>query len=519
MPFGHRDHADLGRCEPLGKHRHGLVSGLLEEGTDHPLDRTRWRAVQDRWEHLGAVLVVLDIETSRRLDIDLHGRVLDRSALSVDGGKIDLRDPVVDAFGEELDQHRGAGIGNQPHDPIAVILVEGAGAPEGRNERGLEVASGLPPEAKLLLEAGERLVEIAAEGVHVGHGEGPKTLQPDHLAALLVPERVRRELVHLHREGVRRDVHIAHDREHAEACGEPEHHAPVAGPEPVLALAELVRVLEDRLIAQVVHHRGLDRRTTVGEDEPERVVREQISDQLAAREPAEVTHVRGGLVVDELLGAHQLDVDWVSPGRHGNPELFPDKGSEGGFVQERVDLVLDPVGGHYEERVLDRALRFSRRPVLSRDDRLGELGEGVALAPERERLVPAERGALDRVGAEVVETLFDQGENPDRGIGGREVVREMGIRVDQDIAGLDPVGRIDDLGDSLVDDVLDTVGIALLDRGEDGERLLHAVDEQRALLGDPGLLSRLVFHGVRMDQKKSHVPPRISGKILCAHPV
>ena len=212
-------------------------------------------------------------------------------------------------------------------------------------------------------------------------------------------------------------------------------------------------------------------------------------------------------------------MDRVAAGGHGHAELLLDQAAEGRVVQELVDLVLDAVRGHHEERVLDRGLL--RRALLGAggDDRLGELGERVALAPERERLVPAERSPLHRVRPEVVEAHLDQGQDLDRDLGSREVVREVRVRVEQDVLRPDPVRGLDDLGDGLVDDVLDPVPVSLLDRGEDGQGLLHAVDEQGALLGDTGLLSCLVLHGVGMDQKKSHGLPRINRKNLCAHRV
>ena len=141
VPFGHGDHADLRRREPRRELGYLLVRRLLEQGADHPLDRARGRAVEDRREDLLAVQVIVDPEPVRGLDVDLHRRVLDRPALAVDGGKVDLRDPVVDPVREELDQHRGARLAGKAGHPVPVLLEEVARAPEDRDERGLEVLS------------------------------------------------------------------------------------------------------------------------------------------------------------------------------------------------------------------------------------------------------------------------------------------------------------------------------------------------------------------------------------------
>ena len=116
-----------------------------------------------------------------------------------------------------------------------------------------------------------------------------------------MPEGVGGELVHLHREGVWRDVHVPHDREHAKAGGKPEHHVPVPALEPVLPLAELFGMLVDGSVGKVVHDRGLDRGCPVGKDEVEHIVGEQVPDQLAFRHPPEVADIGDRLVVDELL--------------------------------------------------------------------------------------------------------------------------------------------------------------------------------------------------------------------------
>ena len=157
-----------------------------------------------------------------------------------------------------------------------MLVIEIAGASEDTDESRAEVLPGLPAHRELLLKAGEGLGHVGAEGVHVGHCKRTKALEPDHLAFLFMPERIGREFIHLEGEGVRRDMHVPHDREHAEAGSKPEHHLPVPGMNPYLAFPELIGVFKDRPVSEVVHHRGLDRRAAVWQHDLEDVIGQQI---------------------------------------------------------------------------------------------------------------------------------------------------------------------------------------------------------------------------------------------------
>jgi len=116
-----------------------------------------------------------------------------------------------------------------------------------------------------------------------------------------VPEGVGGELVHLHRQRVRGDVHVPHDREHAKAGGKPEHHVPVPALEPVLPLAELLGMLVDSRVCKIIHDRRLDRGCPIGEDDAEDVIGKEVPDQLSFRHPPEMTNIGDRLVVDQLL--------------------------------------------------------------------------------------------------------------------------------------------------------------------------------------------------------------------------
>ncbi len=102
--------------------------------------------------------------------------------------------------------------------------------------------------------------------MHIGHGKCPEAFKPDYLSFLFMPEGIGGEFIHFHRQGIVRDMHVPHDREHPETGGEPEHHVPVPALEPVLALAEFIGMLKNRTVAEVVHDRSFDRCCPIGED-------------------------------------------------------------------------------------------------------------------------------------------------------------------------------------------------------------------------------------------------------------
>ncbi|OQC68793.1 MAG: hypothetical protein BWX50_01143 [Euryarchaeota archaeon ADurb.Bin009] len=453
--------------------------------------------------------VVLDVEPVRALDVDLNRRVLDGPALGIDRRKVDLCYPVVRPLREDLDEHRHTRLRDDPLHPEFVLVEEVLRAPEDPHERCLEVFAALPAHQKLLLEACERVVDVAAEGVHVGHREGAEALEPDHLALLLVPERVGRELVELHREGVRRYVHVVHDREHAETRREPEHHVAVAALEPILPLTELGGVLRDRLVAEIVHHRGLHRHTAVLEHLRKDVVGEKVADQLAPGHPAVVPDVGARFVLHELFCPHQVDVNRFDPFRPRIPEFFPDKGGEGRLLIHVGGRILAlPFGGEDEELVLDLLLRRGRS--LPGHDRPGELRERVALAGEREGLVPAERRPLHDEVAFPGEGLLDAPESAHRRFRRCKIGGEVGVGVDHDIGRAELPGGGDDLVRRLPDGIPDILLVDRLNRAEDGERLIESVLWDRILFGDLRLLPGFIFDMVRVDQKKSHWYPQLN---------
>ena len=96
--------------------------------------------------------------------------------LAIDCGKVDLCHPVVDAVGEDLDEHRAVGFLHDLLDPCLVLVIEVLRAPERGDEFCLEVPAGLPAHGELLLKAFQGLGHIGAERVHVGHRECTEAL-------------------------------------------------------------------------------------------------------------------------------------------------------------------------------------------------------------------------------------------------------------------------------------------------------------------------------------------------------
>ncbi len=456
--------------------------------------------------------VVLDVKPVCALHVDLDRRVLDWPPLCIDRREVGLRDPVVRPLREDLNQHRHARLRDEVLYPEFILLKEVPGAPEDPHKRGLEILTALPADRELLLETCECIVHIPAEGMHIRHREGAEALQTDHFALLLVPERVGRELVEFHREGVWRDVHIVHDREHPKTRGKPEHHITVAALEPVLPFPELGGVLRDRLVAKVVHHRGLHRHPAVLKHMRKDIVSKEVPDQLAPGHPAVVPDVRARLVLHKFLGPHQVHVGGLDSLRPRIPEFFPDQGGEGRVLLYVVGHVFSfPFGGEDKELVLDLLLRGSR--TFAGHDRPGEFRERVALAGEREGLVPAKRRPFYNKPVHPGDGLGKTPENIHRRFRRCKVGGEVSVGVDHDIGGAKLPGSGDDLVRRLPDSILDILLVDRLNRAEDGERLIEGVLWDRILFGDLRLLPGLVLDMIRVDQKKSHCYPQLNRSI------
>ena len=234
-----------------------------------------------------------------------------------------------------------------------MLSVEILRAAEDTGERILEGTAGFPANHELFLEAGERLVHVPAERVHVRHGKGPEALETDAFSFLLVPEGVGGKLIHLHRERVRGDVHVVHNREHAKARRKPEHHTAVTGAEAVLTFAELSGVLVDGSVAEIIHDRGLDRHTAVVEHQSEHVVGEQVPNQLATGHPAVMTNIRERFVVHQFLAAHQFDMQGFAAGLSPKADFLADEASEDTGVGIICCIVTDSVRSEHEELVGD----------------------------------------------------------------------------------------------------------------------------------------------------------------------
>ncbi len=316
--------------------------------------------------------VILDIKPVRTLHIDLDRRVLDRPALGINRRKISLRDPVVRPPREDLDQHRHTRLRNKTLYPGFILLKEVPGAPENPHKRSLQVLTAPPPDRNLLLKTRQRIIHIPAEGMHIRHREGPETLQPDDLPLLLVAERVGRELVELHREGVRGDMHIMHDREHAKTRRKPEHHIAVAALEPILPFPEPGSMLRNRPVTKVIHHRGLHRHRAILKHPRKNIISKEIPDELAPRHPAVVPDIRTRLVVHDLLGPHQGHMRRLDPLRPRVAKLLPDQGGKGCLIIHILCHIPSlPLRSKDKKLVLNLLLRGNH--PLPRHNRPGEL--------------------------------------------------------------------------------------------------------------------------------------------------
>src|SRR5208337_973742 len=120
-----------------------------------------------------------------------------RPVLAVNSGKVDLCFPVMYTVGQDLNEHRAAGIFYDFLYPCLIFVIELFRTPERRNKLGLEIPAGLPTNRELFLETFHCLWHIGTQRVHIGHRKSAKTLQTDYFTFLFMPERVGRELVHL----------------------------------------------------------------------------------------------------------------------------------------------------------------------------------------------------------------------------------------------------------------------------------------------------------------------------------
>jgi hypothetical protein len=171
-----------------------------------------------------------------------------------------------------------------------------------------------------------------------------------------------------------------------------EHHVPVVALEPVLPLAELVGMLENRPVAEIVHHRGLNRGPTILKNHPEYIIGQKVPDQFSPGHPAEASNIADRFIIDKLLLAHQGDM-----GRFiGCPSLTPSS-----FLTRQPNAL----SSMYWFYVMGLSIRSHHKPVMRNgllfflytsspgtiDFESSESGWPLQKA---ERFVPAERGTF-----------------------------------------------------------------------------------------------------------------------------
>src|SRR5208337_4793676 len=141
-------------------------------------------------------------------------------------------------------------------------------------------------------------------------------------------------------------MHIPHDREHAKTRGKPQHHIPVVAFEPVLPLAELIRVLVDCFIAKVVHDRGLDRSCTVRKNDGKDIIGQKVTDEFSFWHPAKTTNITCRLVIDKLFCPHQTYMGRLATGWFCDAQFLFYKAAKRRIIEVFVVIMSLSVRGH-----------------------------------------------------------------------------------------------------------------------------------------------------------------------------
>ncbi len=132
----------------------------------------------------------------------------------------------------------------------------------------------------------------------------------------------------------------------------------------------------------------------------------------------------------------------------------------------------------------------------------------MALARDPEGLVPPE-GCPFHGEAHAGKAGLECPERPDGRIRLRELAAQVGVRVDHDGLCRELVGNETDLGQRLFYYPFEVVLIDGLDSTKDRKGILRPVLEQGRLLGNTGLLFRLVFNKIGMYQKEPNASSQV----------